>query len=82
MVNVVSEENQPTELVPDEARITRGGELMQDNDVMKRRVSQYYDKQQQLELVLAAQQLFESSEHDLVSIGSDEEDECGAGTGH
>jgi hypothetical protein len=45
------------ELVPDEARITRGGELMQDNDVrvmMKRRVPQSYDKQQQLELVLAA----------------------------
>ncbi len=49
MVDVVSEENQPKELVLDEARITRGGDLMQDNDVrvvMKRRVPQYYDKQQ------------------------------------
>ncbi len=50
--------------------------------VMKRRVPQYYDKQQQLELVLAVQRLFESDEHDLVSTGSDEEDECGTSTGH
>jgi hypothetical protein len=26
--------------------------------------------------------MFESGEHDLASIGSDEEDECGAGTEH
>jgi hypothetical protein len=40
VVDIVSEEDQPKELVQDEARITRGGELMQDNDVrvvMKRR---------------------------------------------
>jgi hypothetical protein len=40
VVDVVSEEDQPKEPVPYEARITRGGELMQDNDVrvvMKRR---------------------------------------------
>ncbi len=83
MVDVVLEEDQPKEPVPYEVRITRGGELMQDNDVrvvMKRRGPQYYNKQQQLELVLAAQQLFESGEHDLVSTGSDEEDECGGGT--
>jgi hypothetical protein len=35
-----------------------------------------------LELVLAAQQLFEFGEHDLVPIGSDEEDEWGADTRH
>jgi hypothetical protein len=83
VVDVVLEEDQPKEPVPYEVRITRGGELMQDNDVrvvMKRRGPQYYNKQQQLELVLAAQQLFESGEHDLVSTGSDEEDECGGGT--
>ncbi len=33
MVDVVSEEDQPKEPVPDDARITRGSELMQDNDV-------------------------------------------------
>jgi hypothetical protein len=40
VVDVVSEEDQPKELVPYEVRITRGGEIMQDNDVrvvMKRR---------------------------------------------
>jgi hypothetical protein len=38
----------------------------------------YYDKQQQLELVLAAQQLLEASEHDPQSEGLDEEEECEA----
>jgi len=33
-----------------------------------------------LELVLAAQELFESSEHDLISIDSDDEDKCWIGT--
>jgi len=33
-----------------------------------------------LELVLAAQELFESGEHDLISTGSDEEDKCGTDT--
>ncbi len=33
VVDVVSEEDQPKEPVPDDARITRGSELMQDNDV-------------------------------------------------
>jgi hypothetical protein len=56
---------------------------MQDNDVrvmLKRRRPHYYDKQQQLELVLVAQELFESGEHDLISIGSDEEDKYGTDT--
>jgi hypothetical protein len=85
VVDVVSKEDQPKELVPCEAEIARGGELMQDDDVrvvLKKRRPQYYDKQQQLELVLAAQQLSESGEHDLVPTGSDEEDEWGAGTRH
>jgi hypothetical protein len=50
--------------------------------VLKRRRPQYYDKQQQLELVLAAQQLFKSGERDLVPTGSDGEDEWGAGSRH
>ncbi|CAK9228771.1 unnamed protein product [Sphagnum troendelagicum] len=44
----------------------------------RRKRPHYYDKQQQLELVLAAQRLFESGEHDLNSVDPDEEDECGA----
>jgi hypothetical protein len=44
--------------------------------VLKRKKSHYYDKQQQLELVLAAQELFEFGEHDLISTDSDEEEKC------
>jgi hypothetical protein len=71
--------------VPYEAKIAKESELMQDEDVrvvLKRRRPQCYDRQQQLELVLEAQQLFESGEHDLVPTGSDEEDEWGASTAH
>ncbi len=85
VVDVISEEEQPKELGPCEFEITRGVELVQDDDVgvvLKRKRPQYYDRQQQLELTLAAQQLFESSEHDLVPIGSNEEDEWGADTRH
>ncbi len=38
----------------------------------------YYDKQLQLELVLAAQQLLEAGEHDLQSEDLDEKEECEA----
>jgi len=41
--------------------------------VLKRRRPQCYDRQQQLELVLETQQLFESGERDLVPTSSDEE---------
>jgi len=83
VVDVVSEEDQPKELVPYEAKNTKGGEILQDDDVrvmLKRRRPHYYDKQQQLELVLAARKLFESGEHDLISTGSDEEDKYGTNT--
>jgi hypothetical protein len=85
MVEIVSKEGQAKELEPHEAKITRENELMQDKNVrvaLKRRRPQCYDKRQQLELVLAAQQLFESNECDLVVAGSDEEDEWGASTTH
>jgi hypothetical protein len=48
MVDVVLEEEQPKELGPCEAKITRGGELVQDDDVgvvLKRKRPQYYDMQ-------------------------------------
>ncbi len=85
VVDVVLEKEQPKELGPCEAEITKGGEPVQDNDVgvvLKRKRPQYYDRQQQLELALVAQQLFESGEHDLVPIDSNEEDEWGADTRH
>jgi hypothetical protein len=79
MVDVVLEEDQPKELIPHEEKNAKGVEILQDNDVrleLKRRKPHYYDKQQQLELVLAAQELFEASEHDLISTYSDNEDKC------
>ncbi len=85
VVDVVSEEDQPQELVPCEAENRKGGEVMQDSNarvVLKRKRPHYYDRQQQLELALAAQQLFESGEHELVPTGSNEEDEWGVDAGH
>jgi len=85
MVDIISKEDQAKELEPHEAKIVRESELMQDENVrvaLKRRRPQCYDRQEQLELVLAAQQLFESGECDLVAAGSDEEDEWGASTTH
>jgi hypothetical protein len=45
--------------------------------VLQRKKPHYYNKQQQLELVLEAQRLLESSERDLQSADPDEKDECG-----
>jgi hypothetical protein len=62
MFDVVPEEDQHKELVPhaeeNEEVDTKGGEILKDNDVkqaLKRKRPQYYDKQRQLELVLATQ---------------------------
>jgi hypothetical protein len=43
---------------------------------IKRKRPQYLDKQQQLELVFAAQELFGLGDLDLSPTGSDDEDEC------
>ncbi len=43
---------------------------------IKRKRPQYLDKQQQLELVIAAQELFELGDPDLSPTGSDDENEC------
>jgi hypothetical protein len=48
MVDIVSEEDQPKEFVPHEAEDSKGGEILQDNDVklvLKRKKPHYYDKQ-------------------------------------
>jgi hypothetical protein len=85
MVDVVSKEDQAKEFEPYEVEIARKSEIVLGEDVgamLKKRRPQCYDKQQQLELVLATQQLFESSECDLATAGLDEEDEWGASTTH
>ncbi len=49
VVDVVSEEDQPQELVPCQAKDRKGGEIMQDSDarvVLQRKRLHYYDKQQ------------------------------------
>jgi hypothetical protein len=46
--------------------------------VLQRKRPHYYDKQQQLELVLATQRLLGAGEHDFQSADLDEEEECGA----
>jgi hypothetical protein len=62
-----------------EATYIKGGEILKDNNgrqALKRKIPQYYDKQQQLELVLAAQELLEFDERDLVHTNSNEEEKC------
>jgi hypothetical protein len=78
MVDVVPEEDQHKELVPHEATDTKGGEILQDDvrQALKRKRPQHYNKQQQLELALAAQEVFEYGEHDLISTNFDEEEKC------
>jgi hypothetical protein len=73
MLDIVPEDDQQNELTPhveeNETTDTKGGEILKDNDVrhaLKRMRFQYYDKQQQLELVLAAQELFEFGEDNLI----------------
>jgi hypothetical protein len=56
-----------------------GGEILRNTkgkQTLKRKLPQYYDKQQQLELVLATQELLEFDNHNLVHIDFDEEEKC------
>jgi hypothetical protein len=81
VIDVVSEDEQPQELIPCEAEHKKGDETAQSSTarvVLQRKRPHYYDKQQQLELVLAAQRLLESGEHESQSADLDEEEECGA----
>ncbi len=47
---------------------------------LKREINRYYDKQQQLELVLAAQELSEFGDHELGHTKFDEEETRGMDT--
>ncbi|CAM6024292.1 unnamed protein product [Sphagnum balticum] len=82
VIDVVSEDDQPQELVPCEAEDKeKGDEIAQGSIarmVLPKKKPRYYDKQQQLELVLAAQRLLESNEHDSQSADLDEDEECAA----
>jgi hypothetical protein len=79
LVDVVSEDDEPKELIPREAENKKGIGTVQNSVarlMLQRKRPHYYDKQQQLELVLAAQQLLEAGEHDFQSADLDEEEEC------
>jgi hypothetical protein len=79
VVDIVPEDDQPQELIPREAEDRKGSGTMHSNIarlVLQRKRPHYYNKQQQLEPVLAAQRLLETGEHDSQSIDLDEEEEC------
>jgi hypothetical protein len=81
MVDVVSEDDQPQELIPCEAEDRKGIRTAQSSAarlVLQRTRPYYYDKQQQLVLVLATQRLLEAGEHDSQSASFDEKEECEA----
>ncbi len=81
MIGIVSEDDQPQEVIPCEDQEKGEDETAQGSTAGMTRLRKrphYYDKQQQLELVLAAQQLLEASEHDPQSEDPDEEEECEA----
>jgi hypothetical protein len=78
VIDVVSGEEQPKEAVPVESEDTIGGELVQNEDeriMVKRRRPQYFDKRQQLDLILEAQELAEFGDHKLGPTESDEENQ-------
>jgi hypothetical protein len=87
MLDVVSKVDQHKEFALHveeiEAIDTKGGEIMRDTtrkQALKRKLLQYYDKHQKLELVLATQEFLEFYEHDLVHIDSNEEEKCWTNT--
>jgi hypothetical protein len=78
VVDVVSGEEQPEEAVPVESEATIEGGLVQNKDgqiMVKRRKPPYFDKRQQLDLILEAQRLVEFGDHRLGSTESNEEDQ-------
>jgi hypothetical protein len=78
VVDVVSGEEQPKEVVSGEAEATVGGALVQDDGeriVVKRRRPLHFDKRQQLDLILEAQELAEFRDQELNPTESDEEED-------
>jgi hypothetical protein len=77
MLDVATKQEPPEESAPAEGSIaTQDVQQKELSMAIKRKRPQYLDKQQQLELVLAAQELFELGDPDLSPTGSDDEDEC------
>ncbi len=76
MIDAASEEDPYEELLPDEETVSTSEESMQNEVarvVSRRRRPRYFDKRQQLELVLAAQELSELGDPELSPTNSFEE---------
>jgi len=76
MIDAASEEDPSEELLPDEEAVSTSEESMQNEVaqvVSSRRRPRYFDKRQQLELVLAAQELSELRDPELSPTDSLEE---------
>ncbi|CAM6061978.1 unnamed protein product [Sphagnum tenellum] len=79
MLDVATGEDPPEESAPAGESIATQDEPVQQKDMptaIKRKRPQYSDKQQQLELVFATQELSKLRDPDLSPTGSDNEDEC------
>jgi hypothetical protein len=80
VVDIVSGEEQPDEVISGKAEAANGDKLMQDDGerlVMKRRRPQYFDKWEQLDLILEAWELTKFGDHELSPIESDDEEDQG-----
>ncbi len=80
MLGVESEEESSEESVPDEEAVpVHAGPMQHEEEqvVLKRGRPQYYDKRQQLELVLAAQELSQFGDPELSPTELDEEEDQG-----
>jgi hypothetical protein len=83
MVDVVSEEEQPPESILCTIGEPGTNAIMQDNvprSNVQRKHPQFYDRQQQLELVLEAQRLLEAEGQSAPSGSGDEREECETGS--
>jgi len=78
MLDVASAEDLSEELIPGEGAVSTGDKPEQREGArvaLKRRMSHYFDKRQQLELVLAAQELSEFGDHELSPTESEVEED-------
>jgi hypothetical protein len=80
MLDVASGEDLPKELIPGKEAVSTGDEPVQHEGarmVLKKRRPHYFDKRQQLDLVLATQELSEFGDHELSPTKSDDEEDHG-----
>jgi hypothetical protein len=80
MLDVAAAEGLSEESIPGEEVVSTGEEPVQHEEaqmVLKRKRPQYFDKRQQLDLVLAAQELSKLGDHELSPTESDDEEDHG-----